>query len=78
MIKTKQETTMLRPCPDLEQPILSLLRTGPMLQKDIVAALPMDRYVDVGPAMRDLERRGIVTREKRGSTYMVVLREDDT
>ena len=67
---------MPKPCPDLEQQILVLLRTGPMFQKDIMAALPMDRYMDVGPTVRDMEARGIVSRERRPPTYWVTLKED--
>ena len=67
---------MPRPFPDLEPQILALLRSGPMLQKDIVAALPMNRYLDVGPTVRDMEVRGIVTREKRHPTYLVTLKEE--
>ena len=58
-----------------EQQILALLRTGPMLQKDIVAALPAKLYIYAGNAIRDMDARGLIRREKQGSTYIVTRME---
>lgn len=63
--------------PSIETRILELLRVSPMRQVDIVDAFPMTVYMDVGRAVRDLDRRGLITREKSGTTYIVRLKQED-
>lgn len=57
----------------IETRILAFLRSGPMKQTDIVDAFPLNQYMDVGDAVRNLARRGAITRERCGSTYWVTL-----
>lgn len=57
--------------------IIELLRTGPMRQVDIVDAFSLDLYIDIGAAIRELDRRGLITREKSGNSYIVRLKGDD-
>lgn len=59
----------------VEQQIVALLRSGPMKQVDIVDAFPLDMYMVVAKVVRDMDARGIVVREKCGSTKMVTLAE---
>ena len=56
---------------EIERRIVALLQNGPMLQKDIVDALPMELYIDVGRVVRDMDARGLVRREKRGNSKLV-------
>lgn len=56
-----------------EQQIISLLQDGPMLQKDIISALPTRIYMQAGNLIRDMERRGVIHREKYSSTRLVTL-----
>lgn len=59
---------------EMETRITSMLQAGGMKQTDIVDAFPMDQYIDVGHVLRDMEKRGLVQREKLGSTKMVTLK----
>lgn len=61
--------------PAIETHIIELLRTGPMRQVDIVDAFALDQYLIVGATVRDMARRGLIAREKSGSTYIVRLKE---
>ena len=58
---------------EIERRITALLQVAPMLQKDIVDALPMELYIDVGRVIRDMDARGLVQREKSGNSKMVTL-----
>lgn len=61
---------------EVEARVLTLLRAGPVRQCDISDHVPQTYYSDIGYVMRDLDARGIVTREKSGGTYVVRLREN--
>lgn len=39
----------------------------------MAATFPLDRYIDFGLTICDMDRRGLVTREKCGSTRLVTL-----
>lgn len=58
---------------EIEQRIIDLLLNGPMRQCDIVNALPMDLYIQVGRVIRDMDNRGVVRRELCCPTKMVEL-----
>lgn len=57
----------------IESRIIELLRAGPMRQTEIVDAFPFDMYLIVGKVVRDMDRRGLITREKAGRSYLVSL-----
>lgn len=59
---------------EIETRITSLLRTSGMKQTEIVDAFPLEQYIDVGRVLRDMDTRGLVQREKLGSTKMVTLK----
>lgn len=59
---------------EIESRIIELLRNGPMLQKHIVDAFALDLYTDVARVVRDLDERGLVTREKAGNSKLVTLK----
>ena len=63
--------------PDIENAILALLRAAPMKQVEIVDRFPLNRYLEVGHAVRSLDAQGLVEREKCGATYMVRIREHE-
>ena len=60
---------------DIERCIIALLWAGPVLQKDIVAALPAKLYLVVGKVIRDMDARGLIRREKHKHTNIVALTE---
>lgn len=62
---------MSKSCPDIEQGILAILARGPMKQAKIDEFFDPDRYTDVGNTVRDMAARGILTREKEGTTYVL-------
>lgn len=56
---------------EVEARIIELLHAGPMTQADIVDAFPLDHYYLPPLVLRDMEKRGLVTREKYRNTKMV-------
>lgn len=62
---------MPKSCPDIEQGILAILARGPVKQSKIDEYFELDRYTDVGNTVRDMAARGILTREKTGTTYIL-------
>ena len=66
---------MPKSSPDIEQDVLSILRFGPAKQSEIGDRFPLNRYLDVGYTVRDLAMRGLISREKAGSTYILRLVE---
>ena len=62
--------------PEIERRTLELLRAGPMRQVDIVDSFPMELYIVVGHAVRNLDAQGLIAREKCGQTKRVWLKED--
>lgn len=61
---------------EIEAHIIELLRSGPMKQVDIVDALPLELYINVGRVIRDMDARGVVRREPCLPTKMVYLITD--
>lgn len=60
---------------EFEQQILARLQNGPMLQKDIAASFPTQLYMQAGKVMCDMDRRGLIRREKCKHTNTVTLAE---
>ena len=56
---------------EIEERILAILSERDILQRDIVGRFPMEYYLEVGAAVRALARRGAITREKVGATYLL-------
>lgn len=62
---------MPKSCPDIEEGIIEILSNGPVMQAKIDEYFELDRYTDVGNTVRDMAARGILTREKVGTTYIL-------
>ncbi len=61
---------------DIEQRIIELLAQQPIKQSQIGDHFSMDRYLDVGHTVRDMAVRGVIVREKSGSTYWLRLKTE--
>ena len=59
--------------PDIEQDIIRILSRGSILQSKIDEYFPLDRYTDVGNTVRDMAARGLLTREKEKTSYVLRL-----
>lgn len=55
---------------------MELLAQQPIKQSQIGDHFPMDRYLDVGHTVRDMAARGMIDREKSGSTYWLRLKTE--